>query len=219
MKRILMAAAGIFGLVVAGQPAAAADYRAAAAYNWTGGYLGGTVGILRGKARWSVPGVVATPYSSDTGWLAGLTAGYNWQDGNIVYGIEADWAWSNHEAGPMVACGGGCMTGIDWLATVRGRVGWASDAMMLYLTGGAAFGRIANRFLIAAPAVSGTEAGWTLGGGAEFKLDRNWSAKAEYLYVNLNDTVACSAVVCGVVNNAETSGLHVFRIGVNYTFN
>lgn len=216
MKRILMAIAGVLGLAAAGQPALAADYTPVAATNWTGGYLGATVGALRGEANWFIPGGVATPYASDTGALVGLTAGYNWQVGNWVYGLEGDWSWSNWEAGPMVGCGGGCMTGIDWLATLRGRIGYANDALLVYLTGGAAFAYVDNRFQSGAAAVSGTESGWTLGGGAEVKFNPNWSAKAEYLYVSVSDSRACNAPPCAVPNFSDPSDIHVFRLGINY---
>jgi len=148
------------------------------------------------------------------GLIAGLQAGYNWQSGNVLFGVEGDWSWSNPKsttttlaqpvAGifpplPNFLFVPGSVQGwtseekINWLATLRGRVGWAQDRSVWYLTGGAAFAQIdSNYTLISSAGTSGTangtgsqwglaggiasasfgttKVGWVVGGGVETKI-------------------------------------------------
>jgi opacity protein-like surface antigen len=94
-------------------------------------------------------------------------------------------------------CAGGCLTNNTWLATVRGRVGYALDRFLVYGTAGAAFGDVRASFSND-PASSVTKTGWIAGAGIELALDRNWSAKAEYLFVDLGNG-SCTAA-CAIVN-------------------
>src|SRR4051812_17317955 len=90
-------------------------------YNWTGFYAGVNAGYGFGSSDWSAPVAATKP----KGFLAGGTVGYNWQSGAIVYGIEGDFDWSNVK--DSVVCAGvlTCETSSNWLATFRGRVGYA----------------------------------------------------------------------------------------------
>src|ERR1700730_7302953 len=94
-------------------------------------------------------------------------------------------------------CPLGCKTSDHWLSTVRGRLGYAADRFMPFVTGGAAFGDIRA----STPGFAGgnnTNAGWTVGAGLEFAIAGNWTAKAEYLYVDLgkfNCGISCGAAV------------------------
>ena len=98
---------------------------------------------------------------------------------------------------------------------MRGRVGYAWDRWLPYVTGGVAFGDIeANRTGFAGN--SDTNAGWTIGAGIEGVIAGNWTAKLEYLYADLGDTT-CSAAACGTATNVDLS-MSVFRAGVNYRF-
>ena len=107
-------------------------------YNWTGFYAGVNAGYGWGSSDWSAPAASIKP----KGFLAGGTLGYNWQSGAIVYGIEGDFDWSDVKA--SVACAGvlTCETSSSWLATFRGRVGYAFDRWLPYVTGGGAYGRV-----------------------------------------------------------------------------
>ena len=202
MKRILIAGAIAFA---AAGPALAADLpppvapppRAPATYvpvvpvfSWTGIYLGATAGYNFGTVSPTGGANITT-----NGFLIGGTLGGNYQFGSFVVGIEADGDYNSmNNAGFK----------IDWLATVRGRAGYAIDRLLLYGTGGGAF----------APAsVSGgntTMTGWTAGGGVEYAFTPNWTAKAEYLYV---DFVSPSIAGKGF---GDTDNL--IRVGVNYKF-
>jgi len=212
------------GVLVAAQGAVAADLSVAPlykappsevtqAYNWTGFYFGVNGGGGWGSSRWQ--GVDRVGLS---GGQVGGTAGYNWQIGKAVVGVEGDVDWSGLQgtATSTLCPGGSCGTSDTWLSTVRGRVGYAFDRVLPYVTGGLAVGDI-QAATPGLPGGSNTNAGWTLGGGIELALPGNWSAKAEYLHVDLG-AFNCGTG-CGVLPNENVS-LHqdVFRAGVNYHF-
>jgi outer membrane immunogenic protein len=183
------------------------------AYNWSGFYLG-----LNGGGGWGDSHWQGTGHTNLSGGQVGGTAGYNWQFGQAVVGLEGDLDWS-HLSGTLVspACpGGSCSTSDTWLSTVRGRVGYSFDRVMPYVTGGLAAGdiRAANPGL---PGGTDTNAGWTVGGGVEFALPGNWSAKAEYLHVDLG-SFNCGANCGGTPNENVSMRDNVFRAGVNYHF-
>jgi outer membrane immunogenic protein len=211
------------GVLATAQAAAAADlsvaplYKAppaevSQAYNWTGFYLGINGGGAWGHSWWSgnATGV------NTSGALVGGTAGYNWQMGRAVLGVEGDLDWANIKGtGSSPGCVAGCTTSDSWLGTVRGRVGYAFGTVMPYVTGGLAVGDIRA----AAPGFAGTtttNAGWTVGGGLEVALPGNWSAKAEYLHVDLGRS-DCGAS-CGLPTDNVSMHEDIVRAGVNYHF-
>ena len=181
-------------------------------YNWSGFYLGINGGGGWGRSNWSAN---STGFGVNGG-QAGGTIGYNRQIGNFVFGVEGDIDWSGlNGTGTSVGCPGGCSTSETWLSTVRGRIGYSFDRVMPYATGGLAVGDIRA----ATPGFAGgssTNAGWTLGGGVELALPGNWSAKAEYLRVDLGsfNCTGCTPAPTGNVSLQE----NVFRAGVNYRF-
>lgn len=167
------------------------------AYSWAGPYLGGNLGYAWGSVEHNA--------SKPSGVSGGLQAGYNWQTGPWVFGVEGDiqatgaddtfapWKFSN-----------------PWFGTVRGRVGYALNNIMFFGTGGLAFGELRGETF--GLSESHTNAGWTVGVGAEFGLAQNWSAKIEYLYVDL----ANSDFTITGASNGYRFGL--VRAGVNYHF-
>jgi outer membrane immunogenic protein len=205
MKTFVRVAALLVALITT--PAAAADLYARApafaaapfnGYNWNGVYVGANLGY-----QW---GSVTNWGASPSGITGGGQIGYNWQvHPNWVLGIEADIQGS--AASDTFAA---YKFSNPWFGTVRGRVGYAMSNVLFYLTGGLAYG--GGRVEFAGITESQTHLGWTLGGGVEVGLTPNWSAKAEYLYVRLEDR---SYVLTGV-NNGFSS--NVFRLGVNYRF-
>src|SRR5215467_2304737 len=140
-------------VLVAAQCAAAADlsvaplYKAppqggpvyaAPVYNWTGFYLGANGGGGWGRSWWQ-----SQSTSIDlSGAQVGGTAGYNWQFGNAVLGLEGDIDWSNLKGTSSAVLCPGCSTSDSWLSTVRGRAGYAFGGIMPYVTGGLAVGDI-----------------------------------------------------------------------------
>ena len=224
MKRSFIAGYLALAALAAAPSAQAADlglaplYKApppvTAAYNWSGFYLGANGGGAWGDSRWQGTGNGKVDLS---GGMAGGTAGFNWQTGPMVLGVEGDIDWSGLSGSTAsAACpGGNCGTSQTWLSTVRGRAGYAFDRFLPYVTGGLAVGDI-RAATPGLPGGSATNTGWTVGGGVEFALPGNWSAKAEYLHVDLG-SFNCGTG-CGVPNENVSLREDVFRAGVNYHF-
>jgi outer membrane immunogenic protein len=189
-------------------PAGAADfYRKVPAYaaapldvfNWNGVYVGANLGYQWGK-------VTNWPSPEPNGLMGGGQIGYNWQvHPNWVLGVEADIQGSG--ANDTFAA---YKFSNPWFGTVRGRVGYAMNNVLFYATGGLAYGGVNVDF---GPFNEWqTHLGWTAGAGVEVGLTPNWSAKAEYLYVRLEDR---GYVLTGVQNGLQSN---IFRLGVNYRF-
>jgi outer membrane immunogenic protein len=174
-------------------------------YRWFGPYIGGNLGYTWG----SVENNLAKP----SGLSGGIQGGFNWQNGPYVFGIEGDiqttgaedtfapWKFSN-----------------PWFGTIRGRAGYSYGNVLFYGTAGLAFGELqAETFGLGE---SHTSAGWTVGFGTEFALApmgfgpnwTNWTAKIEYLYVDLASN---PFTITGVSNGYRFGQL---RAGVNYHF-
>jgi len=217
MKRVLLASVGILALGIAAASAAdiprrVAPVRAAPvvvsqAYNWTGGYVGLYGGYGWGSNGFTSP--VSTGNFDLSGGVAGGTIGYNYQVNQAVFGLEGDFGWSGIKG--STNCGGlNCETRNHWLSTVRGRVGYAADRFMPYVTGGVAFGDVRDSVSGFGSSTS-TKTGWTLGGGIEAALAGPWTAKVEYLYVDLGQGDA----VAGFRPDFHTN---IVRAGLNYRF-
>ena len=234
MRWTLVAAAAI--VVAAAGDARAADLPTpslppplpAAVYNWTGFYLGINGGFGTGNSNWS-DGVIGTTGSFPTsGFLVGGTAGVNYQIAEYVFGIEGDGDWTNLRGNSGSACGAisavvtppvSCQTQSQWLATVRGRVGYAFDRILLYGTAGAAFGNVQTGLNPPSTFDSAVEAGWTIGAGVEVAFAQNWTAKAEYLFVDLPNATCTAAANCGGAAGSIVSfNESIIRAGVNYKF-
>lgn len=204
MKKILVAAA----LVMLAAPAFAADYRrppqyadplvAAPLFNWTGFYVG-----LNGGYGWGTGAGVST-----SGFVGGGQLGFNYQlNGGLVLGAETDIALSG-----MDGTAAGVTFSTDYLGSVRARLGYAVDRVMLYGTGGLAYGR--GDLQIGGLSNKQIQWGWALGGGIEAMVAPQLSARIEYLYMDLGHETYGS--VFGPVNVGLTTGL--LRAGVNYKF-
>jgi outer membrane immunogenic protein len=225
MKRVLFASVGVLMAAMTGaavaadlprrteMPAKAPAYVTPVAYNWTGLYIG-----INGGGIWGHSSFTAAPPTGDftvSGGLIGGTLGYNWQMNQVVFGLETDLDWSG--ARGSAACGTAtCQTRNTWLGTARGRVGYAMDRFLPYLTGGLAFGDIRASSSGLAGATS-TRSGWTVGGGLEFAVANNWTAKAEYLYVDLGK-FDCGTACGGVPPDNVKLNANVLRAGLNYRF-
>jgi outer membrane immunogenic protein len=177
------------------------------------------------------------------GVIGGGQFGYNWQNGAFVFGIEADIQASNvadrvrFTLLPPVGFLRSISTGeerLQWFGTVRGRLGVAPiDRALVYVTGGLAYGGVNSRAEVCLPLSTGvcdgqfigaltrTQVGWTLGGGAEYAWTDRWSMKLEYLYLDLgSDTVRMTDPIFPadfLVYRFEHRD-HVARVGLNYKF-
>jgi outer membrane immunogenic protein len=181
-------------------------------YNWTGAYFGINGGGGFGGSNWDSAGS-----RNVSGAVAGAQAGYNYQFGPMVAGVEGDIDWSDINGSSTTACAPGCKTSNTWLSTVRGRLGYAADRFLPYVTGGAAFGDI-RASVPGFGQFSQDRTGWTLGGGLEAALAANWTARVEYLYVNLGN-FNCG-LNCGGISATDNVSFHtnVLRAGLNYRF-
>jgi outer membrane immunogenic protein len=165
-------------------------------FSWTGFYVGAQVGYEWGT---SDPIGVFNPTNafagvfnsySDQGVVGGLHAGYNYQVSQFVFGMEGDVEGSSYNGSgitPPPICGPACnlSTRSDIQGSVRGRIGWAWDRVLIYGTGGAAFASIRNSLVqVASDAQDFGRIGWTAGGGIEYALDPNWSVRVEYRYTD-----------------------------------
>jgi outer membrane immunogenic protein len=188
---------------------------APAAWTWNGFYVGGNVGYgwLRStdeitgadaaSATFLVNNGVATSLPLDSnGLLGGIQAGYNWQTlPNWVIGIEADIdATDFHDSLTLPGTGGRPMTAserMNWLGTVRGRVGFTpANRWLVYATGGLAYGRVSVSDAMSnisgcagnncqAGSASAWRTGWAAGGGAEWAFSNDWTVRIEYLHFDL----------------------------------
>ncbi len=209
------------------------------AYNWNGYFVGGTFGYGIGSAP-STLSAVTTAETFDLsarGFLAGGLAGYNWQFGRWVVGIDTDIQGSIGDGYQTCAFGcssAGTSTVIDqktpWLGTTRGRLGYAIGPALFYGTGGVAYGEVKDSITAASPAgissltFAHTNAGLAVGGGIENRLDilgllgPNWTSRTEYLYVdlgNVSDTFSNGAVLQNLSSNVHE---HIWRTTVTYKF-
>ncbi len=205
MKQFARAAA--FTLAMASGAATAADmstrpyYTAPAplsAYSWTGPYLGANLGY-----EW---GTVSNNPTRPSGVAGGIQGGYIWQSGRFVYGGEADLQFT--DANAMFAP---WKFSNPWFGTLRGRAGFAINNFLIYGTAGFAVGELTGE-TVGLTTESHTNVGWTAGAGVEMGLAGNWTAKAEYLYVDL----ANSSFNLTGTNNGFSANL--LRLGVNYHF-
>jgi len=229
-------------------------------YSWTGFYVGVNAGGAWGRADTASSTIFAPPadyFASainvaqfnlvgaqrdrTSGFIGGAQAGYNWQTGNIVAGIETDFQYF-HQAGSGSAAGilptiPATFTisqsfSTNWLWTLRPRLGLAANNWLFYATGGLALTNLkANwRFIdnfndVETTSLSKTMVGWAVGGGAEYAFSSAWSLKAEYLYLNFgNAQITTSNILDSgfspvprqpISHNISLTS-NVVRIGLNY---
>jgi outer membrane immunogenic protein len=201
---------------------------------WSGFYVG-----LNGGLGWGSTEHIATINAGASsgsfdvdGGLIGGTFGYNRQFGQFVLGFETDVdaAWIKGNTTRGIAAGNVNVAGfgigfpgiplylgseLNWLDTVRVRVGFDPASWLFYVTGGLAYGNVTSTFstslfgISASAAQSDSRLGWTIGAGAEYKFSPNLSGKVEYLYVDLGKN---SQMLIDQVNFTTS----ILRVGVNY---
>ncbi|MBX9758323.1 MAG: outer membrane beta-barrel protein [Beijerinckiaceae bacterium] len=199
-----------------------------------------------------VPSLAPSSLSvGNDGFVGGAQAGYNWQAGSLVFGLETDIQYIDSSGGSSFTGAAFVIPGtnvtstlttradskIDYLGTLRGRIGVSFGSGLLYATGGLAYGGTKLTGGVVADALpvaswrgssSSTSVGWTLGGGFEYMLNRNFSVKAEYLYYDLGDETV-TALGNGVVRSvSQLNGIDyvakadftgsIVRVGLNYRF-
>jgi high affinity Mn2+ porin len=204
----------------AGLPLKAKAYQTV--YDWTGFYVGGHFGYGGGSfgpGTNPIPSEGALFPHSSTGVIGGFEVGYNRRlANNVVLGIEADASFPSPT--DQVALAGRASTAynttIDYVGTVRGRIGYAFGRFMPYLTGGLAWGHPHVEINDGSGAVvAHDQVGWTAGLGAEFAVSGNWTAKLEYDYVDLARR-NYDLGGFGLPTVAVAPQLHLVKLGLNY---
>jgi outer membrane immunogenic protein len=185
----------------------------------------------------------ATQRQTGTDFTGGFEAGVNFQIGNWVWGVEADAssmrvrdsesATASYLSSPTHSFTASSETDANWLVTLRPRLGFAVNNLLFYGTGGLALSDVKHRFEFsdtfasaAESASASTTVGWTVGGGMEFMMCRNWTMKAEYLYVDFGKDSAAGVVVNTVSPQISFPTLaheadlttQIARAGINYKF-
>lgn len=228
---------------------------------WTGFYVGGNVGVGWGEqdvlfsgdpnligpliARGVIPSSLG---DKPTGTLGGVQAGYNWQTGSFLLGIETDIDAAHISSGGNITTQVGTTTWtttankqLNYLGTARGRLGFTiTPSLLVYGTGGFAYGGAEMSSLVSSTSVnnstnctsfcgngspSTTLTGWAAGGGLEYMVTPNWSIKAEYLHYDLGtlantygDTARRAAFASAFVINTTEFKGNIARLGANYKF-
>jgi outer membrane immunogenic protein len=267
MKKFLLATVAFAMLAL---PAVAADMalgdwgRGRVGPTWTGFYIG-----VNGGYGWSNGNVTETPFqnfafpvfvvpggtanSKLQGALFGAHTGYNWQTGAWVLGVEGDFdgAGINNSAAavfadPLLGSGGTATDGlmvhqnIEWLATIRGRLGYTWSSSMVYATGGGAWESLRTNVLLSTDTSAGvvsqsatasftnTRSGYAVGAGYEYTINSNWLARVEYLHYGFSGggttfalPVGCGFVVGGVCGgniSANNNSIDTVRAALSYKF-
>lgn len=192
--------------------------------NWGGFYLGINGGYGLGSSQWSLAGTPTSIFDAD-GFLIGGTFGFNFPISEVLFGVEGDidWAGLDGSVGNCAVNTAGavasCETKNNFLGTARARMGYAADRTLIYATGGAAFGNVQTGLNPPATFDSAVHAGWAAGAGIEFGFSDNWSAKAEYLFVNLGNASCTTVANCGSAAGASVALTEsLVRGGLNYRF-
>jgi len=226
MGKILHVGAGAIALLAGATLANAADLRPTApamvtkappyvapvVYDWSGFYVG-----VNGGGGWGRAFETQSGGFNTSGGVVGGTIGYNAQIGHWVLGFEGDIDWSDISGSTTsLGCAAGCTVQNNWLGTARGRVGYALDRFMPYVTGGLAVGDV-NATATGFPGQDSTQVGWTAGAGVEYAFAPNWSAKVEYLRVDLG-RFDCG-LSCGVTSPDNVHFReNLVRGGINLRF-
>jgi outer membrane immunogenic protein len=226
MKRILLATVSlsVLGSVLGlAAPAFAADLPTAytkapvaPAYDWSGYYVGVFGGYGYGNHNLNNANGPAgfanfTENYSSEGALGGIEAGYNYQTGNIVLGVEGDYSWSdikgNNNFGSTDAFGNASSdaTNLRWSGTLRGRGGIAVDRLLLFFTGGWAYGDLRHTNTDTVTGVDqfdNNRSGLTAGGGLAYAITNNVIGKIEYRYYDFG-TYARPGGTTGLTPNGQ----------------
>ncbi len=243
-----MLLAGASVVLAVGAPALAADLPVKAPplkaaivtpYSWTGWYIGANAGYGVGQGQGTLASGlgVETFNAMPAGGFGGGQLGFNYQINSfIVLGAETDiqGAGISDTRTCLLHCVPLFSTSIDqklnWFGTTRARIGLANGPVLTYVTAGAAYGGTETGVTTtvgtatASSTVSATKSGWTWGTGVEAALGGNWTAKAEYLYMDLGSSSASTTIAAAGVAAPFVSTLNVknreqiFRGGINYHF-
>ena len=237
MKKILLSSVALLGLATGALAADLPSRRAAPApiiaavpvFTWTGFYVGAQIGY-----GWNANDndiVLPTGFvvqsgdfgDSGDGFLAGVHAGYNYQIGSFVVGLEGDieGVFGDDDDDLVIVGPGGVVftnygfagNALDWQGSIRARAGFAFDRALIYATGGFAFAGVSDGF--GTLGNDDTLTGWTLGAGIEYAFTNNLTTRLEYRYTNYDGGDNFFNNVALGSNDLE---FHTIRAGLSYKF-
>jgi outer membrane immunogenic protein len=192
-------------------------------YNWTGFYIGGHVGGGYANSSWTdiFTGANDT-FDSGVGFLGGAQVGANYQFSALVLGVEGDFSWTDLNGSGTDSIGDTINTSPQWTSTVTGRIGAAFDRLLIYGKGGLALAEDQSTLTDLAgntATTSFTRTGWTVGGGLEYALSDNWSAKIEYDYLAFgSQPLNFATPVLGAVTSNANLNVQEVKAGINFRF-
>ena len=215
-----------FALVALGGTALAADLPSrkgpvyapiAPIFTWTGFYVGVNAGYGWGNIDSTTFGVLPT-LNDPEGFVGGGQIGYNYQLGQVVLGVEADFQGSDLRASVRDGFGNSASNDLNYFGTVRGRVGFAFDRFLPYVTAGLAYANVETRFStpFATASSDNVQYGYAVGAGLEYAFTNNLTAKLEYLYVDLEKESVRTPF--GTANIKVGTDFSIVRAGLNYKF-
>jgi len=229
MNRTIIVAAAL--TLIAGRAALAADLppapgpapQPAPMYvepvaNWSGIYFGTNGGYGFGSSRWTSSVGLDSSDFGILGAFVGPTLGVNFQSGAFVFGIEGDFDGSWLDGTSGASCSPtSCETKNTWLATARGRVGYAADNVLFYGTAGGAYGNIEGNTL-GTSFQKESRPGWTAGAGVEVSYADHWTTRFEYLFVDLENATLAGGGSAPSTTTTVKFNASLIRVGVDYKF-
>lgn len=198
-------------------------------YDWSGFYVGAHVGYGESAASGLFEGRPEDDFENfggsfdldPDGVVGGLKAGYNWQFDNIVFGVEADITFTDWSERLTSSQGDSVEVNTDLIGTLRGRLGYATDGLLIFVTGGVALSDA--EYQAHSNSFDGTDKfnglGFVVGGGAEFALSENIGLTAEALYLGFEDEKDTNSTVGNEVGDfSKYEDAWMARFGVNFHF-
>ncbi|MBV8926810.1 MAG: porin family protein [Bradyrhizobium sp.] len=236
MKKLMFVTASLLALGAVA-PAVAADLPARtytkapplvqAAYDWSGFYIGINGGGATGRTTWNLVGGPTEGSHDATGGTVGGQIGYRWQQGPVVFGVEAQGNWADFTGNnvSLAIPGDRNQTKIDAFGLFTGQIGYAWNNALLYVKGGAAVvddkysivGAVTNAFVAS---TSDTRWGGTVGVGFEYGFAPNWSFGVEYDHLFLGSSTENFTTPAGVFVGSDSikQNVDLFTARVNYKF-
>ena len=190
-------------------------------YDWSGLYVGAHIGGAWSNSTLTSNNIGTSWNTGGTGFIGGLQAGYNFQVGNFLFGVEGDFDWTTFAgtSGPVATSLGilQASANINWISTVAARFGITSDRLLLYgKIGGGWVQSSAALSVVNGPAISTgshTDGGWLVGAGMEYAFASNWTAKLEYNYIGLSNSTISTPTIVDVRHDIQ-----MLKVGANYQF-
>ncbi len=237
MRKFFLGSTALVGLIAG--PAIAADLAVKAPvykgpsppvviYSWTGCYIGANIGGGWARKSWTTttpPPPLDLGSHTASGVVGGGQIGCDYQTGPLVLGIEGMFDGANLRGSniPPSFPNSEDVTRIPWFGTLTGRIGYAVDRALLYVKGGGAWVRDNHELIFVPTGVVGetgsvTRSGWTLGGGLEYALAPNWSARIEYDYLGFGTKpVTFCRPICDDIFDIKQN-IQLLVVGINYRF-